>query len=313
MSKTRFASIARALREAGATAAWIQWQALGAQAAAPRAPSAIVDPEALVLFSLWLADQEPRVRDFLRGFAGLGTRLLSVQRLKGAMSAFPAGTEQRVGGFAALVLAAGKDPRWSRLATTSPPSPPSPARAGKVASPTLRLHQPGSLLLRLRTGFGVDVRTDTLAYLIGRSGSRAGVREIAEDLCYAKYSVRLACGSLADAGLIVSKAERPVTYYADPRRWSAVLGLRTESAWHPWVSVYALVLRLEEFLAGPRLAAVSESLAASLAREFVMEHAQVLTQLQLDVPDQRAHLREAYLPAFERTVGALAEWLEASV
>lgn len=41
-----------------------------------------------------------------------------------------------------------------------------------------------------------------------------------------------------------------------------------------------------------------------------MGHAQVLTQLQLDVPDQRAHLRKAYLPAFERTVRALVEWLQ---
>jgi hypothetical protein len=82
-----------------------------------------------------------------------------------------------------------------------------------------------------------------------------------------------------------------------------------ESVWHPWVSVYAFVLRLGEFLTERRLAMASESLAASLAREFVTEHAQVLTQLQLDVPDERAHLREAYLPAFERMVGALVEWL----
>ena len=159
----------------------------------------------------------------------------------------------------------------------------------------------------------MDVRTDTLAYLIGRGGSWAAVREIAQDLCYARYSVRLACEALASSGLIVSKAGRPVTYYADPRRWSAVLDLRAKPAWHPWVSVYAFVLRLEEFLGRPRLAAASESLAASLAREFVMDQAQVLTQLQLAVPDQRAHLREAYLPAFERTVSALAEWLEDSV
>jgi len=308
MSKTRFASLARDLREAGATAAWIQWQALGGQTAA-RAPSSIVDPEALVLFSLWLADDEPRVRDFLRGLAGFGTRILSVQRLKGAMSAFPDGTEQRVGGFASLVLAAGKDPRWSRLATTGPLWS---TRSGKVGSPTPRLREPGSLLLRLRTGFGVDVRTDTLAYLIGRNGAWAGVREIAEDLCFAKYSVRLACAALSDAGLVVARSERPVTYYADSRRWSAALDLRAESVWRPWVSVYAFVLRLGKFLTEPRLATASESLVASLAREFVIEHAQVLTQLQLDVPDQRAHLREAYLPAFERTVGALVEWLEAS-
>ena len=75
-----------------------------------------------------------------------------------------------------------------------------------------------------------------------------------------------------------------------------------------WASVYAFVLRLGEFLADPRLASASESLAASMAREFVMEQAQVITQLKLDIPDQRAHLREAYLPAFERTVGALVEW-----
>ena len=292
-------------REAGATAARIQWQALRGQAAA-RAPSAIVDPEALVLFSLWLVDDEPRVRDFLRGLAGHGTRLLSVQRLKGAMPAFPAGTEQRVGGLASLVLAAGKDPRWSRLATASPTWP---TRSGKVVSPTPRLREAGSLLLQLRTGFGVDVRTDTLAYLIGRSGSWAGVREIAEELCYARYSVRLACAALADSGLIVTKRARPVTYYADPRRWSAALDLRAVSVWHPWVKVYAFILHLGAFLTEPRLAMASESLAASLAREFVTEHAQVLTQLQLDVPDERSHLREAYLPAFERMVGALVEWL----
>jgi hypothetical protein len=309
MSKTRFASLAHDLREAAANAAWIQWPALGGQAAAPRAPSAIVDPEALVLYSLWLADDEPRVRDFLGGLSTLGTRLLSVQRLKGAMAAFPAGTEQRVGGFASLVVAAGKDPRWSRLATTNPPWQ---TRSGKAVSPKLQLRQPGSLLLRLRTGLGVDVRTDTLAYLIGRGGSWAGVREIAEDLCYAKYSVRLACAALADSGLIVARSERPVTYYADPQRWSATLDLRAESAWQPWVSVFAFVLRLGEFLSGRSLATASDSLAASLAREFVMKHAQVLTHLQLDVPDHRAHLREAYLPAFERTVGALVEWLETS-
>jgi hypothetical protein len=225
------------------------------------------------------------------------------------MSAFPDGTEQRVGGFASLVLAAGKDPRWSRLATAGPLWS---TRSGKVGSPTPRLREPGSLLLRLRTGFGVDVRTDTLAYLIGRHGAWAGVREIAEDLCFAKYSVRLACAALSDAGLVVARSERPVTYYADPRRWSAALDLRVESVWRPWVSVYAFVLRLGKFLTEPRLATASEPLAASLAREFVIEHAQVLTQLQLDVPDQRAHLREACLPAFERTVGALVEWLEAS-
>jgi len=72
---------------------------------------------------------------------------------------------------------------------------------------------------------------------------------------------------------------------------------------------YAFVLRLLSWLSGSGDEAASPSLAASLAREFMLEHGQIVTQLQLVVPDQRDHLAEGYLPAFERTVSALAQWL----
>lgn len=306
MSKTRFANIARDLHEATAGAAWIQWQMLGGQAAAARAPNAIVDPEALVLFSLWLADDEPRVRDFLYGFAGLGSRLLSVQRLKSAMGSFPTGTETRVAEFAASVASFGKDPRWRKLAA---PHAPRPGRPGKVGPPSTRLGEPGSLMLRLRTAFGVDVRTDTLTYLIGRREAWANVKDISEALLYAKYSVRGACEALADARLIECRSDRPIRYYADQRRWSALLGLSDAPSWHPWVAVYAFVLRLRAWLDAPQLTGASGSLAASLAREFMHEHGWIVTRLQLDVPDQRDYLGETYLPAFERTISALVQWL----
>jgi len=309
MSKTRFASIARQLHEAAADALWIQWQALGGQAAAPRAPGAIVDPEALVLCSLWLADDEPRLRDFLYGFAELGSRLLSVQRLKRATGLFPATGDERVAGFAAWVASFGKDPRWRNLAAArSKPA----GRPHKVAPAATRLGDPGSLMLRLRTGFGVDVRVDTLTYLIGRQGAWADVREISESLLYAKYSVRGACEALADARLIESRIGRPVKYGADQRRWTTLLKLPQTPAWHPWVPVYAFVIRLRAWLQGPGVQAASPSLAASLAREFILENGQVLAQLQLDLPQERDYLGEAYLPAFERTVSALAQWLAAT-
>ena len=306
MSKTRFPSIARELHEAAAGAVWIQWQALGGQAAAPRAPDAIVDPEALVLSSLWLADDEPRLRDFLYGFAGVGSRLLSVQRLKRAAGSFPAGGDERVAGFAAWVASFGKDPRWRNLAAGG--SKPA-GRPHKVAPASTRLGAPGSLMLRLRTGFGVDVRIDTLTYLIGRQGAWADVKDIAEALLYAKYSVRSACEALADARLIESRTDRPVKYYADQRRWTALLKLPHAPPWHPWVRVYAFVIHLRAWLQEPGVQAASPSLAASLAREFILEHGQILAQLQLNVPHERDYLGEEYLPAFDRTVSALVQWL----
>ena len=306
MSKTRFSSIARELREAATGAVWIQWQALGGQAAAPRAPRAIVDPEALVLASLWLADDEPRLRDFLYGFAEVGSRLLSVQRLKRATRSFQAGGDERVAGFAAWVASFGRDPRWRNLAAGG--SKPA-GRPGKVAPASTRLGDPGSLMLRLRTGFGVDVRTDTLTYLIGRLGGWADVKDISEALLYAKYSVRGACEALADARLIESRTDRPVKYYADQRRWTTLLKLAQTPPWHPWVRVYAFVIRLQAWLREPRVRAASPPLAALLAREFILEHGQVLAQLQLNLPHERDYLGEAYLPAFERTVAALVQWL----
>ncbi len=306
MSGTPFASLARALHEAAADAAWIQWRALGGQAAAPRSPSSIVDPEALVLFSLFLADDEPRVHDFLSGFAELGSRVLSVQRLKRAMRLFPADAEARVARFAARIARVGKDPRWRKLATATPFEPGRPA---KVAPLPTTMGEPGSLMLRLRTAFGVDVRSDTLAYLIGRREQWADVKEIAAALLYAKYSVRLACEALADARLIEAGRDRPVTYSADHARWAALLHLRDGPAWHPWMGIYAFVLRLGHFLRSASRETTSAALAASLAREFMLDHAAVLPQLRLEVPDARDHRGETYLPAFERAMQSFVRWL----
>lgn len=184
-----------------------------------------------------------------------------------------------------------------------------PGRPRKVVNPATRLTEPGTLMLRLRAAFGVDVRTDVLAYLIGRSDAWADTREIAEALGYAKFSVRGACEALANARLIEEGRARPVKYYANARRWSAFLGLRRVPAWQPWGEVYALALRLLAWLRTEGAQPMSATLAASPARELIETHAAALRQLQLTVPGARDHLAEAYLPAFEQTVTTFADWL----
>ncbi len=308
MSKL-FVRLARNVQEAAANAAWIQWQALGAQAAASRSPQSIVDPEALVLFSLWLADEEARLRDFLFGFGELGSRLLSVQRMKRAAAFFPTGKVGGLAGFAASVASFGKDPRWGGLAEAGRELQ---GRPGKVIAVTRGLGEPGSLMVRLRTGFGVDVRTDVLSYLIGRREAWADVKEISEALLYAKYSVRQACGALADARLIELDPGRPARYYADGDRWLALLQLKAIPSWYPWMGVYAFVVSLLEWLRASGAEATSDSLAASLAREFMMNHAHILLKVQLDVPHEKDYAGEAYLTAFDETVSALVRWLNAA-
>ena len=56
---------------------------------------------------------------------------------------------------------------------------------------------------------------------------------------------------------------------------------------------YAFVLRLRKWLEAPQFAGASNSLAASLTREFMHDRGRLVTQLPLDVPDERDHLDEA--------------------
>jgi hypothetical protein len=42
----------------------------------------------------------------------------------------------------------------------------------------------------------------------------------------------------------------------------------------------------------------------------MLEHGDILQELELTVPDGRDHRGEAYLPVFERSVSGLTEWLD---
>jgi hypothetical protein len=310
MSAPRFAKPASALRAAVLEAAWTQWQAFGAQAAAARLPSAMVDPEALVLASLWLRDDEPRLWDFLHGLAGAAPRLLSVQRVQRLLAAFPNDGPSRLALFARAVADQGKDPRWRRLASrTQPPK----ARPRKLELPLERLGMPAGLMMRLRTGMGVDARTDTLAYLLARDGHWASVADIAAELSYAVSTVRAATDALAAARMIESSETHPRRFYANRRRWNAVLGEAGFAPWQPWAQAFPFALRLSQWFAAEGARASSDDLAVSLARDLIEQHGSVLAALQLDVPDHRAFTGQAAAPAFERTIVALSEWFRGRV
>src|SRR5438552_8185807 len=66
------------------------------------------------------------------------------------------------GGLAAAVPHSGNDPRWRGFPRAQTPAP---GRPSKWRSPPTRLATGGALMLRLRTAFGVEVRSDALVHL----------------------------------------------------------------------------------------------------------------------------------------------------
>jgi len=71
------ADLANELREAIATYLWKQWRAVGAMSSEPPA-RIIVDPEALILMSLWMVTREQRLSDLLWSWIEVNSSLVSI-------------------------------------------------------------------------------------------------------------------------------------------------------------------------------------------------------------------------------------------
>ena len=310
MSSQRIANAVAGAREAAARAVWTQWGAIFTSAGGRRAARAIVDPEALLLGSLALMGHEPRLWRVARLWARYGARLLSVQRAKNIGRLFPASVGEQLGEFARIAVADGGDVRWRSLAGDSPEA----ERVGRREPQANWLLEGGpALMLRLRLGFGVGIKADVVAYLVGRAGGGATVQQIAKATQYYGRAVRRAIEELAASGFIEARSTAPASYRADLGKWAELLAIGADDppAWRPWVSVYAFVAALDAWASGP--APQSAFVLASEARDLMAEHKRALEPAGVRLPAPGRHRGEGYLEPFGQALKGLAEFLDSVV
>ena len=152
MSWDKRSNLAGAIRDDAVRLAWSQWGPLGGQVAGEaRTPHAVVDPEALVLFSCGLLDAEPRLWDLVAGLAATEPSLLSVQRMRNLAKAYPRRVQEALAEFGRVAVRDGKDARWAPLATKGEVRS---YRPGKVHLPIESTGERAALMLQLRLAFG---------------------------------------------------------------------------------------------------------------------------------------------------------------
>ena len=296
------AALARRVAEAGAKRCWREWQVLIGEAVGEGL--GVIDPEALVLASLAFQVGEKRLLDRLDWWALRGAWLLSVQRMKTMATSFP--QEVREVGlpwFAGRAVRGG-DARWKRLAEGYVPDR-FAAREGKGPK-ELALVAPPTLLLRLRAGFGVGVKADLLAALLGLSAERerrATAADLARILGYSSASIRRATGEMAAGGVIRRSASRPPAFFVDQGPWAELL--RTGTAMPAWESQGHAQAFLAECHAWALSEESSEVVRASCARDLVERFAYLFDWLGLEVPSCARFRGAAYGAAFEGLVDAV--------
>lgn len=277
-------------RAAALDVAWRQWRAVGGQAAVKETARSVVDPEALILLSLSLLQEEHRLVDVLHDWTLLNSDLLSVQRLKNLAATYPETARHCLGALAKVASREGKDLRWRSLADEGRSGSRvfSSARTAKSRAIRVRLDDQTTLMFRLRLGFGVGAKADLLGFLLTVAGG-TNVREISEALGYTVAAVRRVADDMAAARLLQTSQGQPIAYRADPKAWERVLALPAELP--PWRSWHQRFVFVAHFLGWSETIRKKE-----------------LTPYVLGVKGRE--LLEAHRQAFER--GQLTEWSEHS-
>lgn len=307
--------------QSGLDAAWSQWSALTAMAVpVERAPVwSIVDPEALVLASLAFIEQERRLGDIVAAWASRAAPFMSLQRMRTLGSSYPTSVQRRLGIFGRAALAGG-DPRWKKLVSKS--SEDGYVPRGKPLGP-LSLRWGPSLTLRLRAGFGVNVKADLLSLLLGWESGAVDLRVIAAATAYTERAVRNAAAAMSMAGFIREIHGRPSSFRAEQRDgWAQVLQTQRPDRpheqpdippWRFWSAVFLFLVDVAEWGQQAELGKVSAYVASSRARDLYQTHAVRLRQAGLDLPAGDVATGAEYLAIFEDIVQRVATWISLSL
>jgi len=278
--------------------AWDEWAQMGVLADTGRADNWAADPEELLLFTLELGRDDPRLFDESLDWLLLNERLLSTQRLRNvALDA-----EDRALVDAALAWTAGKrSPATLRRAGSKRARSGQPARAlfrtspAEIASPeesflqhglirapiaaskksrAPQLARPINFAFRLRALLGIGARAETIRTLLGTDARALSVQQIARSAAYAKRNVQEAVSALHAAGAIEALSVGNERHYSiDKQRWAQLLAL--DAAQLPrhreWIALLGALRRIIRWLADPGNEQLSDYMRASRARELVEE------------------------------------------
>ncbi|MGH3691318.1 MAG: hypothetical protein ACRDWD_16260 [Acidimicrobiia bacterium] len=236
MATSRQRTAPRTFIDQALALAWGAWVELGVSGWASTHEEWAVDPEPLILFTAWLGDTDPRLRDEVTDWCIHNWRFVSKVRLKNLLRQQPDDARERFGEFAATVG------NHAGVHWPGAMEPRSYQVTGRSALPDLQ--RPSLVWLRLRAIFGLGARTEILRFLLSRRGGRFSVARLAEATSYVKRNVAEECQMLERAGVLRMRTRGTRFCYGLARRseleefvgesaelrpdWTAVLNIARE-------------------------------------------------------------------------------------
>ncbi len=176
------------------TLAWGAWAELGVSGWTSTHSDWAIDPEPLILFTAWLGDRDPRLRDEVTDWCIQFGGYLSKTRLRTLLHQRPAIVQHAFGEFAATVAAHNKS-AWPGAGLARPYTPTMRSRLPDARKPAMAW-------IRLRALFGIGARSEVIRCLLSARGEWQSLSRLATVSGYTKRNVSEACQLLQQAGLL---------------------------------------------------------------------------------------------------------------
>jgi hypothetical protein len=255
---------------------WAQWRAIGGSANTAQVASTIVDPEALILASLFYEDEEPRLRTVLYAWVERNASLLSVGRLRRLAKPYPLSVSDKLRQFATAAARLAKQPRWAALTNDHATGTVAIERFATSRAVAPVLEAPPALMLRLRAALGVGAKADALTYLLGQvergPADPTTVRAISNAVGYTSVAIRSALEDLAAARFVIATTDRPVAFMAPERSWRDLLNIASVPPWWPWHQIYVFASLFLEWSDRMRSRNVSDAVLRIHQQQLLEKH-----------------------------------------
>jgi len=272
--------------------AWSQWSQMGMLAATGRRDDWAQDPEALIVFTLEVGRDDPRLFDELLGWLVVNGDLVSRQRLANLC---PATDPTRRVVDAALAWAG---EHGSRLRPLSPArdlgvSEPLFRSITRVTAPDRTFQRygllkppadnrlrssppdrflPVNLAFRLRDLLGMSARAEIIRFLLTSRSRDASASAVAEQARYAKRNVAEGLGQLARSDFVTAfSIGNEGRYGIDLERWAQLLEIEPAAlpVHRPWPALLTALREVWTWANDAELDDLSEYILASRARELM--------------------------------------------
>ncbi len=224
--------------------AWSLWAELGVSGWQRKHSSHAIDPERLILFTAFLGDADPRLRDESTDWCITYGRYVSAARLRNLISTQTPEVRATFAGTAATVNA-NSNLRWPSATQARPYAPTQRSAVADFANPSL-------VVLRLRALFGVGARAEVMRAFLADAAARFSAADVAADAGYTKRNVAEALDALRMAGLLqVHTLRNQRLFSLADAAWLTSLPGGLPDSWPRWSSVFRI---LESLITGMRAA-----------------------------------------------------------